>query len=159
MAKHSEQDTATGEVDILDTDIVFHCEHCGKSLAIDRRGIGMTITCPDCGQDAVVPEISEPIQADAPDAEGLELTPDQRIEYLSNALQASHEDIRRLSGHLTEVSKRRKVLETLRARHIHRMERVAEEMVAMQAAIDRVLAVLQDSAGEEIGGDGGDDAE
>lgn len=149
MAKDIQQDTVEGELDIRDTDVVFQCEHCGKSLAIDRQGIGMSIVCPDCGQDVVVPEVSEYSAEEIENAEGLELTPDQRIEYLSNALQASHEDIRRLSGHLTEVSKRRQVLETLRTHHIHRMERVAEEMMAMQSAIDRVLAVLQDSADED----------
>lgn len=149
MAKDTEQETVGGETDIRETDVVFDCEHCGKSLAIDRQGVGLTITCPDCGQEVVVPEDGDLSSADLPDAEGLELTPDQRIEYLSNALHASHEDIRRLTGHLTEVSKRRKVLETLRAHQIHRMERVAEEMVVIQAAIDRVLAVLQDSEGED----------
>jgi len=37
------------------TDIVFDCPHCGKSLAIDRRGVGLTISCVACGNHVIVP--------------------------------------------------------------------------------------------------------
>ena len=36
-------------------DIVFDCPHCGKNLAIDERGAGMDITCPDCQNTIQVP--------------------------------------------------------------------------------------------------------
>lgn len=34
--------------EILETDIVFECPHCLKSLAIDYHGAGLTIPCTDC---------------------------------------------------------------------------------------------------------------
>ena len=34
--------------EIRDSDIVFVCPFCSKSLAIDCRGAGLTISCPDC---------------------------------------------------------------------------------------------------------------
>jgi predicted RNA-binding Zn-ribbon protein involved in translation (DUF1610 family) len=37
-------------------DIVFNCPQCTKSLAIDPRAAGFTITCPDCGTEVQVPE-------------------------------------------------------------------------------------------------------
>ena len=36
-------------------DIVFDRPHCGKNLAIDERGAGMDITCPDCQNTIQVP--------------------------------------------------------------------------------------------------------
>ena len=35
--------------EIRDTDIVFDCPHCGKSLVIDYRGAGLQINCSECG--------------------------------------------------------------------------------------------------------------
>ena len=43
------------EADIRDTDIVFDCPHCGKSLVIDYRGAGLQIDCSSCGQSVLVP--------------------------------------------------------------------------------------------------------
>jgi len=75
----------------------------------------------------------------------------QRIDSLSHALQTSHEDIRRLTTHLTEVSRRRKFLEKLRVDHIRRLESIAEELRVMQSSVDRVAEILQDSAAEDDG--------
>ena len=43
------------EADIRDTDIVFDCPHCGKSLVIDYRGAGLQINCSECGESVLVP--------------------------------------------------------------------------------------------------------
>ena len=45
----------TEEADIRDTDIVFDCPHCGKSLVIDYRGAGLQISCSECGETVLVP--------------------------------------------------------------------------------------------------------
>lgn len=41
--------------EIRDTDIVFDCPHCHKSLVIDYRGAGLQINCTDCGEPVLVP--------------------------------------------------------------------------------------------------------
>ncbi len=41
--------------DIRDTDIVFDCPHCNKTLVIDYRGAGLQINCSECGKDVLVP--------------------------------------------------------------------------------------------------------
>ena len=41
--------------EIRDTDIVFDCPHCGKSLVIDYRGAGLQINCSECGDSVLVP--------------------------------------------------------------------------------------------------------
>ena len=48
-------DTIENKNDIKDTDIVFDCPHCAKSLAIDYRGAGLFIPCTDCGKTVTVP--------------------------------------------------------------------------------------------------------
>lgn len=43
------------DAEILDTDIVFDCPHCGKNLVIDYRGAGLQINCSECGEPVLVP--------------------------------------------------------------------------------------------------------
>lgn len=49
----AQQDADAAE--IRDTDIVFDCPHCGKSLAIDYRGAGLQISCSNCQANVLVP--------------------------------------------------------------------------------------------------------
>lgn len=44
-------------------DIYFKCL-CGKSLAVDAKGIGLTISCPECGQELKIPEPARKIRCD-----------------------------------------------------------------------------------------------
>ena len=44
-----------GDAQINDTDIVFDCPHCSKTLVIDYRGAGLQINCSECGKDVLVP--------------------------------------------------------------------------------------------------------
>ena len=52
--KELETQSASG-ADIRDTDIVFDCPHCSKTLVIDYRGAGLQIRCSECGEDVLVP--------------------------------------------------------------------------------------------------------
>lgn len=40
---------------IPETDIIFECPHCGKSLSIDQRGAGLVIACTQCHKVVTVP--------------------------------------------------------------------------------------------------------
>ena len=58
MANESEEALgaqSAADADVRDTDIVFDCPHCGKSLVIDYRGAGLQINCSECGQSVLVP--------------------------------------------------------------------------------------------------------
>ena len=48
-------ETTENSNEVKDTDIIFDCPHCGKSLAIDYRGAGLFIPCTDCGKTVTVP--------------------------------------------------------------------------------------------------------
>ncbi len=37
-------------------DISFDCDSCGEHLVIDEAGTGLTVQCPQCGQDLSVPK-------------------------------------------------------------------------------------------------------
>jgi len=132
--------------DIRDDDIVFNCTHCGKSLAIEGRAVGMVVSCPDCRNEIIVPSRVHILNEKGP----IELTPDERTKALSNALQESQADIRRLSAHLREVRKRRKYLEKLRADNISRLEQIAAEHAVLQSSIERIANILQESASEDL---------
>jgi len=58
LADGINEDLATqsaDEAEIRDTDIVFDCPQCGKSLVIDYRGAGLQINCSECGEPVLVP--------------------------------------------------------------------------------------------------------
>ncbi len=71
---------------IKETDIVFDCPSCGKSLAIDYRGAGLTIPCTDCGTyvDVPIPEGMEVSDIDSSDEEQ-----EMRILNLRRSLNAA----------------------------------------------------------------------
>lgn len=64
------------ESEIRDTDIVFDCPHCGKSLVIDYRGAGLQINCSACGEPALVPI------PDGMDLRDLDLDPGEILKQL-----------------------------------------------------------------------------
>ncbi len=61
------------EDEVPPTDITFECPTCGKSLSIDPRGAGLTITCTQCGNPVSVP-IPEGMEIDDFDATPEELS-------------------------------------------------------------------------------------
>lgn len=116
-----EQQLRTGAADILETDIVFNCPQCGKSLAIDERGAGYLVKCPDCQTEIEVPggdEIAEQELADA-ESGGDEATPD-----LAAQLRA---------------------LEAHRIHDAKRMKLISGEIALIQASLDRIAALIEDS--------------
>ena len=64
------------ESEIRDTDIVFDCPHCGKSLVIDYRGAGLQINCSECGESVLVPI------PDGMDLHDLDLDPGEILKQL-----------------------------------------------------------------------------
>lgn len=125
-------------------DIVFDCPHCGKSLVIDMQGAGLTINCPECRQFAQVPGV--PLterQAEAePEAQATGPV------ALSEALEASRKKIERLVASLEEVRDRRRYLEKVRSDNMARFELISKDLVTIQNAMDRIVAILQDATAE-----------
>lgn len=89
--------------EIRETDIVFDCPHCGKSLAIDYRGAGLTIECSDCGREVEVP-IPEGMQIT--DIDSSEEEQEIRILNLRRLLVEKEYRIRQLENQLAEAMAR-----------------------------------------------------
>lgn len=155
-------------------DIIFDCPHCGKSLAIDPRGAGLIIACPDCHQNVTVPglppdqqpeekaaedaaeaavDAEESQEAVAGDPAGALEDPMGRIQQLSEALATSQAKIERLVASLEEVRERRRYLEKLRSDNMARFEDIGKDMVLIQDAVDRIVAILQDARAEKQAGE------
>lgn len=113
-------DKQQSEVDIGSADIVFNCPKCGKSLTIDSRGTGLMVPCPDCGTQVMVPAPGE-----ASDADEM-LTPEEMQESLATLVDRIHE------------------LEKIHAMDEVRREKVSEQVALIQAAIDRIVSIMQD---------------
>ncbi len=71
-------DEETQDVEIMPTDIVFDCPHCGHNLVVDYRAAGLQVPCPSCG--AI-------IQAPIPEGMHLEDLDSDPGELLSQLLQ------------------------------------------------------------------------
>ncbi len=42
------------------SDIKFHCPNCGGHLVVNKRGIGLTVSCPHCSQSITIPDTTDP---------------------------------------------------------------------------------------------------
>ncbi len=130
-------------------DIVFDCPFCNKSMAIDPRGAGMMISCPDCGQKVQVPGMPNADTAAMNALAASNEAPEVRIQLLTEALEASQAKVERLVANLEEVRDRRKYLEKLRSDNMARFDQIGKELVTIQNAFDRIVAILQDAAAEK----------
>ena len=125
--------------DVTASDIVFDCPHCGKSLVIDYRGAGLSISCSDCGK---------PVQVPIP--EGLELadvdsTAEEQeavIMNLRRSLAAAEARVRELETTVDELNGRRELLERSRADTLHRFGLISEKAAAIRHAADEIAKTV-----------------
>jgi DNA-directed RNA polymerase subunit RPC12/RpoP len=150
-------------VELNENDIIFNCPHCGKSLAIDKQGAGLMIACTDCGERIRVPVPEgvedqsgneepeqtfqqEPLEETADDIPADEDPRDHRIAELEAALMASQSKVQELVQGLKEVYNRRNYLEQMRVEHLERFDKINREIRAIQDALDRLVAVMDQSS-------------
>ena len=112
-----QQVKSAGGSDVQPDDIIFECPKCGKSLAIDPRGSGLVVACPDCQTEVQVPGLEEeaaPEPAAVPEA-----APD--------------------------LAERIHLLERFHAIDQERLQQINAEIGLIQAALDRVVALISDA--------------
>lgn len=127
--------------EIKDTDIIFDCPHCGKSLAIDYRGAGLYIPCTDCGKNVAVP-IPEGMELS--DIDSSEEEQEIRILHLRKSLAAAEFRIEQLENELGDLGDRREALEHDRTQHVSRWDMVAKKVAAIEKALQEIDRALQD---------------
>lgn len=129
----AEETRETSEV--KDSDIVFDCPHCGKSLAIDYRGAGLTIPCSDCGRNVEVP-IPDGMQISDIDSTAGEQ--EVRILNLRRSLQNAESRIDRIEAELRDVLARRDELEKARGDNLRRSGQVLERLGVIEKALKEI---------------------
>ena len=136
MAKNKENADTN---DIRDSDIVFDCPFCGKSLAIDCRGAGLTISCPDCSNkiEIPIPEGMEVSDIDSSDADKA-----VRLIHMRELISESQQRIMDLEGELKDMTARRDALESIRTDNALRFEVIERELANIQRSLLRVNEVL-----------------
>jgi transcription elongation factor Elf1 len=135
--------------EIKETDIVFDCPHCGKSLAIDYRGAGLTSPCTDCGKNVQVPI---PEGMEITDIDSSEEEQEVRILNLRRSLASAELKIEQLSAEVEELTTRREMLEKVRISQISRFGIVMEKVAAIQKSLEdiqKALAKITEMAREE----------
>ena len=128
------------EQEIKETDIVFDCPFCGKSLAIDYRGAGLSIPCSDCGKRVDVPI------PDGLDISDIERTDEEKEVLLQNvrrSLIAAESRITSLESEIEELNHRRDDLEKTRTDNIYRFGAISEKCGVIQKALDDLSEALR----------------
>jgi transcription elongation factor Elf1 len=129
--------------EIRPTDIVFDCPFCGKSLAIDCRGAGLVVGCPDCGNKVQVPI---PPGVDVSDFDATDEEQEVRIIHMREIIAASQQRIRELEEDLADLHTRRDSLEQGRAENALRFDAIAKEVEAVVRSLHRISEVLESAA-------------
>jgi uncharacterized Zn finger protein (UPF0148 family) len=131
--------------EIAETDILFDCPKCGKSLVIQEQGAGLVVTCPDCDERMQVP-VPERIQQELEGSPGQTTLADYTAaeESAPAETEVLRARVERLEVTMEEVQQRKRLLEKMRIDHAMRFERFREEMALIQAALDRMTDLLQD---------------
>ena len=134
-------DDPRDSTEIKDTDIVFDCPHCSKSLAIDYRGAGLTIKCSDCGNDVQVP-IPDGMELEDIDSSSEEQ--EVRIMHLRKSLSDAQDRILTLENAIEELNARRESLEKGRSDSMYRLGQVIENIEIIENAFKTALHGIKD---------------
>lgn len=120
-----QSEVKTNEGNLQPGDIFFDCPQCGKSLAIDVRGAGYIVRCPDCQTDIQVP--------------GMEAPPEP-------AEESAQEEIAEPLAELS-LEERLDHLERLRAADAERFRSISRELALIQSALDRLVGQVNEALG------------
>lgn len=127
------------DAEIRDTDIVFDCPHCGKSLVIDNQGAGLIITCTQCHKPVQVP-IPEGMQISDLD-QGPENLRGQ-LSTLRAALEKSERSQRELEMKVAALEEKRVGMERARAGQLHRLAEIRGACEHIQRVLNESSSIL-----------------
>lgn len=130
--------------DIRDSDIVFDCPFCSKSLAIDCRGAGLTISCPDCNN---IIEIPIPEGMDVSDIDSSDADKAVRLIHMREVISGSQQRIMALEEEVKAITLRRDTLEASRTENALRFEVIEREVASIQRSLLRISEVLGSTTG------------
>ncbi|NQT92680.1 MAG: hypothetical protein HQ559_07960 [Lentisphaerae bacterium] len=126
---------------IKETDIVFDCPYCSKSLAIDYRGAGLSIPCSDCGKYVQVPI---PEGMELADIDSSEEEQEMRILNLRRGLSASQFRIRELETEIQELHTRRTTLERTQSDTLSKLASIQGKVALVENQLTTIAGVLKE---------------
>jgi len=135
-------DNEQQKADISEKDIVFDCPHCGKSLAIDYRGAGLSFRCPGCRKVIEVP-IPEGIDINDIDRLGAVEVKGIGDEEGPAPLPESPDEIKLLMTELEELKFRRRYLEQQRASAAKWHQAIQSQVAIIRTALDQIEDTLK----------------
>ena len=141
--------------ELVNNDIVFECEYCSKSLAIDYHGAGLTIQCPDCGKDIQVPipdgvDISD-IDYDLDKLQAKEIEEPKEL-ITDEESRKSAEQINNMVTELDEFRFRTRYLEKELLQFTKGVKNINHQMDAIRKALDQITNIA-DSLTEKSSND------
>ncbi|MBI3987522.1 MAG: hypothetical protein HY343_11410 [Lentisphaerae bacterium] len=129
------------------SDILFECPYCTKSLAINIKGAGRTIVCPDCSNEIQVPYPEEPAE-NGEEAEAGDTTTDDagpsNGEALQTELMAAHEQINTLRTELDELRFRRRYLERVYTDNIKTIQSLNRQLALIRNTVEQMDSILKE---------------
>ena len=137
------EETENNPQEIKDSDIIFECPFCSKSLAIDFRAAGLSIPFTDCGKLVVVPV------PDGMELSDLDSTAEEQgamVIHLRETLSDSQTRVRLLEVMVTELQKRRKQNEQREAELAQRAEQLSRDVEIISRSVDQINAALASMA-------------
>lgn len=139
----NDENSVLESADVRPSDIVFDCPFCSKSLAIDCRGAGLTITCPDCANKLQVPI---PDGMEISDIDSSDQEKEVRIIHMREIIASSQARIMDLEAEIKDLTLRREALEKLRTENALRFDVIGREMEAIQRSLLRISEVLNSAS-------------
>jgi transcription elongation factor Elf1 len=136
-------DDVSEAIEIKETDIVFNCPHCTKSLAIDYRGAGLFIVCPDCNSRVQVP-IPEGMEVSDIDSTAEEQA--IRIVHLRESLAEAQRRVEEMESEVLDLKQRREKLEKFRMESTRLFEDLIEELPAAEKSLSRLSDLVRRAA-------------
>jgi transcription elongation factor Elf1 len=129
--------------EIKDTDIIFDCPHCSKSLAIDYRGAGLTINCSDCGEEVEVP-IPEGMEIG--DVDSTQEDRELQVIHLRRSLQHAQDRIVGLEEAVEDLLQRRDELERQNTQQRWKGAAVDERLGLVESALQTLTDAVRQLA-------------
>ena len=128
-------ETSNSPAEIKETDIVFDCPFCSKSLAIDYRGAGLTIPCTDCGK---LVEVPIPEGMELSDFDSSEGDQEVRIVQMRKSLAAAHARIAQLEVDVASRTAKQASLEETATTSMYRLQAILDKVCTLQQALKQV---------------------
>jgi transcription elongation factor Elf1 len=124
---------------ILETDIVFECPFCSKSLAIDYHGAGLTIPCTDCGE---LVEVPIPEGMDMSDLDSSESDMEVRIINIRKILKETESKLTNIKNNNDSLMLKNVQLERQKAVYLSKITPLMKRLDILSENLGEVIEIM-----------------